>query len=710
MTIEKPQKKQTNTKNSLFLGRALICAVLVLIGLLFVMSRLFHLQFIEHDLYTTRSNNNRIKLLPLPPTRGQIFDRNGEVLATNVPVYNLEIVRQNLTEPLETVIEAVGNIIPISDNEKIQFERALKRATRQENIVLKKNLTEEESALIAINMHTLNGVSLKSDLVRTYPYNNRAVHAIGYVGRVDIRDLKEIGEQGLLHEYSGVTHIGKRGAEKSFENILRGSMGFETVEASSSGRTVRKIDEVLPVPGKNIYLTLDLRLQILAEEALEDFDGAIVALDPQSGDVLAFVSKPTYNPNLFVDGITHEDFNELNTDPSTPFLNRVMQGLYPPGSVIKPQMGLAGLENDFITEKTIINCKGYFSVPGNNHKFRDMGYYGPSDLRKSIERSCDVFFYELAYNMGITTMTDFLRPFALGSKTNIDLIGESSGVSPTPEYKRQRFKQPWYTGDTITAGIGQSYWLTTPLQIAQATAIVGMRGEAFEPHILGATAMPPSNQKEFVIPNPIQSIVLKDEKYWDAAIDGMVAVVHGAKGTARATKSKDYITAGKTGTAQVKTIAQGAKYNASKLDRKHHDHAWYVAFAPAESPKIAISVIVENGGSGSRVAAPIAQKILDAWLKDFDTPYAKETLARVKMEESGTSESNETLPALELESFSEPGNVPSADDKPDTLQQNTPNLKSLMNIRLGAAHNLQSQLHSYNARKEKYREEKDHEL
>ncbi|PWD85746.1 penicillin-binding protein 2 [Ignatzschineria cameli] len=678
-------KKKTNS-NSLFLGRAILCAILVLCGFLFLMGRLFHLQVIEHELYTTRSNDNRIKLLPLPPTRGQIFDRNGEVLATNIPIYNLEIVRQDLTLPLDQVLAEINTLVPLTEEEIKQFERGLRRSNRQESVVLKKGLTEEESALIAINLHKLNGVNLQADLVRVYPYKNRAVHAIGYVGRVDTRDLKEIEEQGLQHEYSGITHIGKRGAEKSFEHILRGSMGFETVEASSSGRTVRKIDEVPPVPGKNIYLTLDLRLQILAEEALEDYDGAIVALDPQSGDVLAFVSKPTYDPNLFVDGITHKDFNELNNDPSTPFLNRVMQGLYPPGSVIKPQIGLAGLENDFITENTIINCKGYFSVPGNSHKFRDMGYYGPSDLRKSIERSCDVFFYELAYNMGVTIMTDFLKPFALGTPTNIDLLGESKGVAPTPEYKRQRFKQPWYTGDTITAGIGQSYWLTTPLQIAQATAIVGMRGEAFEPHILGATAMPPSNQKEFVIPNPIKPIVLKDEKYWDVAIDGMVAVVHGARGTARATKSDHYKTAGKTGTAQVKTIAQGAKYDANKLDRRHRDHAWYVAFAPVESPKIAISVIVENGGSGSRVAAPIAKKLLDAWLLDFDTPYAKETLARVKAEEGAfAQEEAVTLPLLELESMPYLEEIPfDSEGKDSPPEKEIPNLKSLMNIRLGS--------------------------
>lgn len=694
--LERPTKKK-NTTNSLFLGRALISAFLVLVGLIFLIARLFHLQIIEHELYTTRSNDNRIKLLPLPPTRGQIFDRNGEILATNIPIYNLEVIRQNLTGPLDQLIDEVRQLIPLSEDEISQFERALRRANRQESVVLKKGLSEEESAQIAINLHKLNGAHLQADLVRTYPYKNRAVHAIGYVGRVDTRDIREISAQGLDHEYSGITHIGKRGAEKSFENILRGSMGFETVEASSSGRTVRKISEVPPIPGKNIYLTLDLRLQILAEEALEDFDGAIVAIDPQSGDILAFVSNPTYDPNLFVDGITHKDFNELNTDPSTPFLNRVMQGLYPPGSVIKPQIGLAGLENDFITDKTIINCKGYFSVPGNNHKFRDMGYYGPSDLRKALERSCDVYFYELAYNMGITTLTDFLAPFALGTKTNIDLLGESSGVAPTPEYKRQRFKQPWYTGDTITAGIGQSYWLTTPLQIAQATTIVGMRGEAFEPHILGATAMPPSNQKEFVIPNPIPPLVLKDERYWDAAIDGMVAVVHGARGTARATKSNDYKAAGKTGTAQVKTIAQGAKYDAKNLDRKHHDHAWYVSFAPVDSPKIALAVIVENGGSGSRVAAPIAKKITDAWLKDFDTPYAIETLARAK-EKLQAQQSNGTqgqLPLLQLESMPFIDTPPAVEEK-SPKEKTVPNLKSLMNIRLGGSqrHQEPSESHS----------------
>ncbi len=683
----KNPKKQNNT-NPHFLGRAIISAFLILIGLTFLIVRLFHLQVIEHELYTTRSNDNRIKLLPLPPTRGQIFDRNGKVLATNIPTYNLEVVRQNLTIPLDELVTKIQALIPLSENELKQFEKALRRANRQESVILKKGLTQEESALIAINLHKLGGAHLQADLIRTYPYKNRAVHAIGYVGRVDPRDIREIEAQNLEHEYNGITHMGKRGAEKSFENILRGSMGFETVEASSSGRTVRKISEVPPIPGQNIYLTIDLRLQVIAEEVLEDYDGAIVAIDPQTGDILAFVSKPTYDPNLFVDGISHDNFNALNNDPSTPFLNRVMQGLYPPGSVIKPQIGLAGLENDFITDKTIINCKGYFSVPGNNHKFRDMGYYGPSDLRKALERSCDVYFYELAYNMGINTLTDFLAPFALGTKTNIDLLGESSGVAPTPEYKRQRFKQPWYTGDTITAGIGQSYWLTTPLQIAQATTIVSMHGRAFEPHILGAIASPTETEKHLIEPTPIKPIILKDDRYWDTVIDGMVSVVHGARGTARATKSNDYLTAGKTGTAQVKTIAQGAKYDAKNLDRRHHDHAWYVAFAPAKNPQIAVAVIVENGGSGSRVAAPMAQKVIDAWIKDFNTPYAIEVLNKFQEEENAILQGNNSellLPILQLESapYQELDlyDSPQTDQLPESEKEKR--IKTLMNIRLG---------------------------
>ncbi len=611
---------------SIFKGRALICAILILFAFIALILRLGFLQIIEHERYTTLSNSNRIKLHPLPPTRGQIFDRNGEILATNIPIYNIEITPQDITQNIDDLIAAIDQIVPISENDIRSFKRAYRRANKQDAVILKKGLTDDEIALLSINLHKLDGVNVHADLVRVYPFKSRAVHAIGYVGRVDARDLEEIRENHLEKEYNGITHMGKRGAEKSFENILRGTMGFEKVETSSHGRTVRKISETAPIPGKNIYLTLDIRLQILAEEALGDYDGSIVVLDPQSGAVLAFVSNPTYDPNLFVDGISHRDFNALNTDPSTPFLNRVMQGLYPPGSVIKPQIALAGLQNGFVTEHSRVNCQGYFQVPGDNHKFRDMGYHGPLNVRQAIERSCDVYFYDLAYNMGVTALTDFLAKFALGTRTNIDLIGESAGIAPTPEYKRRRFKQPWYTGDTVTAGIGQSYWLTTPLQIAQATAIIGMQGDAFEPHILGATAIPPSNQKEFTNPNPIAPIILDSEQYWQVIVEGMEAVVHGSRGTARRHKLLNYRSAGKTGTAQVKTIAQGAKYDAANLERKYHDHAWYTAFAPVENPQIAIALIVENGGSGSRVAAPIGKEVMDAWLNDFDTPLGRRAL------------------------------------------------------------------------------------
>lgn len=631
--LDRPRKKSPFIP-SIFKGRALICAIIILCAFIALILRLAFLQIIEHDRYTTLSNSNRIKLHPLPPTRGQIFDRNGELLATNVPVYNIEITQQDLTRKVEEVLRDLDAIIPLSENDLTQFHRAYRRANKQDAVIVKKGLTEAEVALLSVNLHKFDGVNIASNLVRVYPFKSRAVHAVGYVGRIDAKDLKEIRESHLEKEYNGITHMGKRGAEKSFENILRGTMGFEKVETSSHGRTVRKINETPPIPGKNIYLTLDMRLQILAEEALGDYDGSIVVIDPQSGDLLAFVSKPTYDPNLFVDGISHRDFNALNTDPSTPFLNRVMQGLYPPGSVIKPQIALAGLQNGFVTEHSTVNCQGYFQVPGDNHKFRDMGYHGPLNVRQAIERSCDVYFYDLAYNMGVTALTDFLAKFSLGTRTNIDLIGESAGIAPTPEYKRRRFKQPWYTGDTVTAGIGQSYWLTTPLQIAQATTIVGMRGEAFEPHLLAATAMPPSNQKEFIRPTPIPPILVDSDLYWKAIVDGMEAVVHGSRGTARRHKLLNYRSAGKTGTAQVKSIAQGAKYDADNLDRKYHDHAWYTAFAPVETPQIAIALIVENGGSGSRVAAPIGKEIMDAWLNNFETPLGRRALEKFEEEKA----------------------------------------------------------------------------
>lgn len=616
--LKKPKKHSDHANRHIFRNRLLIGGLLITLAFCGLFYHLFSLQIAHYDKYATLSDSNRIKLVPLPPTRGQIFDRNGEVLATNYPVYNIELIKQDIDRNhLDALLEDIHEIIPLTDDEISQFKRQLARSLPQDPVVLKSELTQEEIALLSVNLYRLNGVYINPEMVRIYPHKEVAVHAIGYVGRIDQKDMEEIEANHLTREYMNISHIGKRGSEKSFEDLLRGEAGYEKVETNSNGRIVRVIEEHPPTPGKDIYLTIDLRLQKLAEKVLGDYNGSVVAIDPNTGDILAFVSKPMYDPNLFVKGISQSDYNRLHTADS-PFLNRVMQGRYPPGSVIKPQIALAGLSNDFITSSSTVNCNGSFQVPGNTHRFRDMGVHGPTNAHKAIERSCDVFFYSLAYEMGITSMTDFLTQFYLGRKTGIDLIGESPGVLPTPAYKQRTFKQAWYAGDSVTAGIGQSFWLTTPLQLAQMVSITAMRGETYVPHILHSHSHANSDERITKPLEPIEPMQVSSTKHWDTIIDSMVAVVHGNRGTARRiNKGINYKIAGKTGTAQVKTIAQGERYNEKALDKRHRDHALFTAFAPADQPKIAISVVVENGGSGSGVAAPIAKEVIHAWLTDF---------------------------------------------------------------------------------------------
>ncbi len=610
--------RRTQLKNDrLFRSRALFSLLFIVICFAILWGQLFTLQIVEHEKYQTLSDQNRIKLMPLPPTRGQIFDRNGKVLATNIPSYDLEVVKQDIPprEQIETLVEKVEKIIPLTQQEKERFYRAFQRAQIQEATPLKEELTDVEIAKIAVNLHHLNGIHITPKLTRFYPYRAHAVHALGYVGRIDERDLKEIADNHLEKEYTGISHIGKRGAEKSFEHLLRGKVGYEQVETSSNGRIVRKISETPPLPGNNIYLTIDIDLQILAEEAMEDYNGALVAQDPRTGEILAFVSKPIYDPNLFVSGISQKDFDALNYDINTPFLNRVMQGRYPPGSVIKPQIALAGLNSGEITPSSTIMCGGHYQVEGDSHRFRDHGAHGRLNIYGAMERSCNVYFYDLAYNLGITPMIEFLKDFSLGTPTQIDLLGESSGVAPTPEYKRSRHNTPWYAGDTVTAGIGQSYWLTTPLQINQATAIIAMAGKNYTPHILRSFARP-NSETQYTIPlRPIKPIHLKNEEHWQVIQESMERVVHGSRGTARSlNRNLDYRLAGKTGTAQVKSIAQGERYNQDELDRRHHDHAWFSAYAPAENPQIVVTALVENGGSAARTSGPMVRTVIDAWL------------------------------------------------------------------------------------------------
>lgn len=613
------RKRANQHHTEIFRNRIIVSFILMLIAFLLLWSQLFRLQVLEHTKYRTISDQNRIKLMPLAPTRGQIFDRNGKILATNIPSFDLEIIKQDIPEgvKIDDLLARIDEVLPLTEEEIEQFHQNFQRAPLQEPITLKAKVTEEEIAIIALNQHLLTGLHITPKLTRFYPYGEHGVHALGYVARIDDRDLKEIKEHHLEKEYASLSHIGKRGAEKSFEYLLRGKTGFEQVETSSNGRVVRKISETPPIPGSNIYLTLDIEMQKIAEEALEGYNGAIVAIDPNNGEVIAFASTPTYDPNLFVNGISKKDFDLRNNDPNTPFFNRVMQGRYPPGSAIKPQVALAGLHHGTITPNSTIMCNGSYQIEGDRHRFRDLSRHGATNVTTAIERSCNVFFYDLSYNLGITPLMDFLKRFSLGTPTGIDLIGEASGVAPTPDYKRHRFDAPWYAGDTVTAGIGQSFWLTTPLQITQATAIIAVSGKAYTPHILQSFSRPNSPIRYPIPLNPIKPIVLSNEEHWGVVQNAMTRVIHSPRGTGRRinTRELEYRMAGKTGTAQVRTVAQGKRYNRDELDRRHLDHAWFTAYAPAEDPQLVVTVLVENGESSGRVAAPMAKKVFDAWLK-----------------------------------------------------------------------------------------------
>lgn len=621
-TIERKKRSKAQLQ-SVFRNRILFMSALITICFGLLLTQLFNLQVHLHNKYTTLSDSNRIQLIPMPPTRGHIFDRNGEILATNIPSFNLTITKQNTSKPIDEIISTITQWIPLSEQEITKYQRIDRVTARQNPVPLKEHLTEEEIHILSVNLYQLDGVDINSQLTRHYPEINSAVHALGYVGRIDSKDIKDIEEKNIQNQYLTLTHIGKKGAEKSFEDILRGTMGFEEVETNSSGRVIRKLEQTLPTPGLDIYLTLDIRLQRVAEEVLGDHTGAIVAFEPKTGEILAFVSKPDYNPNLFVNGISHTDYNDLNNNPEKPFLNRVMQGRYPPGSTIKPQIALAGLEKGLITPTSTVSCQGFYQLPGSKHKFRDWKRWGHGrvNLYLSLVQSCDIYYYDLAYKMGITPMTDFLKQFALGSPTGIDLLGESAGVSPTPAYKRQSFNQPWFDGETVTAGIGQSYWLATPLQINQATTIIAQKGKAFVPHILKAIRNPGTQEFQTTQPQPITPVTISKPEYWQSVIDGMVGVVHGSQGTARRIGTGiKYQIAGKSGTAQVKSIAQNAVYNRNALAKKHRDHAWFTAFAPANDPSIVVTVFIENGDSGSGVAAPLAKEVINAWMTKFRAP------------------------------------------------------------------------------------------
>ncbi|ALP54368.1 penicillin-binding protein 2 [Candidatus Tenderia electrophaga] len=599
-------------ETQLFTSRAVIAFIGILLILLAIVARMAYLQIIGHEHYTTLSQNNRVSLQPLAPTRGLIFDRNGVILAQNLPTYALEVVPERVDD-LDATIAELAEIVAISPTDIERFHERRQQSRRFQPIALRHRLSDEEVARLAVNRHRFPGVEIAARLTRDYPQKNLAVHAVGYVGRINEQELQRINASN----YAASSHIGKLGIEKAYEELLHGTVGFQRVETNVLGRTLRVLDRSPPVPGKDVVLTLDTELQRSAKQAMAGERGAVVAIDPRNGDVLVMASLGDYDPNLFVNGIDHKTYNALQTSRAKPLFNRALLGQYPPGSTIKPFVGLAGLESDTVTPQTRIFCRGWHTIKDDERKYRDWKKqgHGMTDLRKAITESCDVYYYDLAQTMGIDLIHDFLAPFGFGRKTGIDIAGEASGILPSTAWKRRVRGEPWYLGETLIAGIGQGYTLSTPLQLARATAILAGRGSAVRPRLLDHVLQSANAQQAIASTDPDSLIAKIKPEHWDTVISAMENVIYGQHGTARRlNRGQPYKIAGKTGTAQVFGIEQDEEYVEEDVASHLRDHALFIAFAPADVPRIAVAVIVENGGSGGAVAAPIAGAVIDQYL------------------------------------------------------------------------------------------------
>jgi penicillin-binding protein 2 len=597
-----------------FHGRLKFGAAFIALLATALLVRAFYLQIIRHDHYIERAENNRISLVPTAPNRGLIFDRKDRILAENYSAYTLEVMRAR-THDLEATLAAVGKLIEITPGQLRRFRRLLAESHEFETVPLKSKLTDEEVAVLAANRYRLPGIEVKARLFRNYQAGPGMAHVVGFIGRINDRDLKNLRETGRDQNYKGSVHIGKTGLEQSYETLLHGRTGFDQMETDASGRSVRMLSRIPPVPGKDLRLHLDLDLQTVAEHAFGDFLGGLVALDPNTGGVLALVSKPGFDPNLFIDGIDPETWKALNESPERPMVNRALRGIYPPGSTIKPFMALAGLELGVRKPLDSIVDPGFYSLPNSRHRFRDWkaGGHGVVDMRKSISQSCDVYYYRLAVDMGIDRMHDYLAQFGLGEKTGIDLDGESPGLLPSREWKQRRWKKSWFPGETVIAGIGQGYNLTTPLQLARAAAMLANGGKRIEPRLVAAVRDPLTHVWQ-PLPGVVRGQMAIKPEHLDVVRAGMMDVMRPGGTASAAAAGAPYTIAGKTGTAQVVGIKQGARYDASRLSRQYRDHALFIAFAPADNPKIAVAVLVENGGHGGSTAAPIARAIFDFYL------------------------------------------------------------------------------------------------
>lgn len=597
-----------------FVWRAVVAGLAVLALYLGVLSRLVDLQVFEHARYSGLAHDNRVHIVALPPPRGLIYDRHGVLLAENVPSYSLDVTPEQVPD-IDRTLEQLKRIVALTPDDIRRFKAAMHGEWAFQAIPLRFNLTAEEVARFAVQRYRFPGVDIKARLRRYYPFSGAMVDAVGYVGRIDVKELQGVDAQN----YEGTTHFGKTGIERYYEDRLHGRVGYDQVEVNAKGRQIRVLAHHPPVPGEDLVLSLDAGLQQVTEQALQGREGAAVAIDPRTGGVLALVSSPSYDPNWFVDGISSKRYQSLRDNWRRPLFNRALAGQYPPGSTIKPFMALAGMQNGIVTPDQQLYAGPYWQIPGDpaQRKYRDWRSigHGLTDVAKAITESADTYFYQVAFRLGIRNMHAFLAQFGFGRPTDVDVTGALSGLLPSPEWKRRARGQVWYPGNTVVAGIGQGFVLSTPLQLASATATLSLRGEGFRPRLLRAARDPLSGAIRAVEPQALPPVRLRSAAYWNSVIAGMTQVTQKRNGTAwRQFRDFPYVVAGKTGTAQVTSQRYSDESDESAIPYKLRDNGLFIAFAPADHPLIAVAVVVEHGGGGSSSAAPIAREMIGYYL------------------------------------------------------------------------------------------------
>ena len=624
--------KDTAAERRLFQRRAMVMLVFVVLMMIGLLARMYQLQIVEHEIYTTLSDRNRVQVQSVPPPRGLVYDRNNLLLAENRPVFSLTLVPERV-EGMEATLARLSEILDIAEEDIERFKRRLREPRRPfQEIPLSYDLGEEEIARMAVHRHEFPGVEVRAELVRYYPHSELTAHALGFVGRINREELQRIDPVN----YAGTNYIGKSGIERFYEQVLHGTVGYQHVETNARGRILRVLERVNPVPGEDLQLHLDLRLQRKAYQLLEGRRGAIVAIEPETGGILALASVPGFDANKFVTGISVEEYRNLSTDIDKPLFNRALRGQYPPGSTIKPMMAIAALDSGVTNRERRIWDPGYFQLREGGRRFRNWNRSGDGwvDLKYSMARSNDVYFYEVGVEMGVSVMSEYLAHFGFGEDATLDVSGALSGLLPTADWKRAARNEPWYPGDSVNMSIGQGFMLATPLQLATATTLIANRGVWVEPRLL-KDIRGDRSVDEFLPSETHEPLILKNPDDWEYVVDTMEEVMHGARGTARSSgQGASYRMAGKTGTAQVFSLGEDEEYDEEQIKERLRDHALFVGFAPSDNPKIAVAVIVENGGGGSSTAAPVARALFDAWLEELPAEDQSSVISQVNPEEN----------------------------------------------------------------------------